>query len=153
MTINSREKGARTEIQVRDLLRKLTSLAWERVPGSGALDPVHKLKGDLYVPEQKNLYCIEVKGYADDHVTSQLLTSKTPQLLEFWEQTLRQSQQVKQKPLLIFKFNRSKIFVAFESLPSVMDEYRYLFVNIDKYQLYVALLEDWIKFESPQFVS
>jgi Holliday junction resolvase len=153
MPINSREKGARVETQIRDVLRKLTKLNWERVPGSGALDPVHKLKGDLYVPEKKNIYCVEVKGYADDHISSQLLTSKNPQLLEFWKQTVRQAEQVKQEPLLVFKFDRSKIFVSFKHLPKYLDEYRYIFVNVDKYEFYIALLEDWLKFENPQFVS
>ena len=50
MSVDPRAKGARTETTVRDLLKKHTGLAWERVPGSGALDPKHQLKGDLYVP-------------------------------------------------------------------------------------------------------
>lgn len=72
--VDPRAKGARTETVVRDLLRKLTGLVWERVPGSGALDPKHLLKGDLYVPGRTNLYSVEVKGYAEDHINSTLLT-------------------------------------------------------------------------------
>ena len=113
MSVDPRAKGARTETTVRDLLKKHTGLAWERVPGSGALDPKHLLKGDLYVPGRTNLWCVEVKGYAEDHLTSHLLTSKTPQLVEFWQQTTRQGTQVGKKPLLIFKFDRSKVFVAY----------------------------------------
>lgn len=149
--VDSRAKGARTETQVRDVLRKYTKLSWERVPGSGALDPKHQLKGDLYVPARTNKYCIEVKGYAEDHLTSQILTSKNPQLLEFWKQTKRQGKQVDKLPLLIFKFDRSKIFVAFEQLPSA--NYRFFDVNVDGYQFFVALLEDWLQSEQPEFVS
>jgi hypothetical protein len=149
--VDSRAKGARTETVVRDALKKHTGLAWERVPGSGALDPKHQLKGDLYVPGRTNLWCVEVKGYAEDHVSSALLTGKSPQLIEFWKQSVRQGHQVNKKPLLIFKFDRSKIFTAFLDMPTT--NYRYIFVNIDEHELYVALLEDWLVNEQPQFVT
>lgn len=150
--VDSRAKGARTETVVRDLLRKATGLVWERVPGSGALDPKHQLKGDLYVPGRTNLWCVEVKGYAEDHINSSLLTGKNPQLLDFWKQTTRQGYQVSKKPLLIFKFDRSKVFVAFEDMPTHTG-YRCILVNIDGYEFFVALLEDWLKFETPEFVT
>jgi hypothetical protein len=149
--VDSRAKGARTELVVRDLLRKVTKLAWERVPGSGALDPKHQLKGDLYVPGKNNLWCVEVKGYAEDHISSQLLTGKSPQLLQFWQQSLRQAAQVDKEPLLIFKFDRSKLFVATKAMPTY--DYRYLFVDIDDMEFYVALLEDWLQYEQPKFVA
>ena len=152
MAVDPRAKGARAETQIRDQLRLLTGLQWERVPSSGALDPKHGLKGDLYVPNEKNLYAVEVKHYAEDHLTSQLLTSKSPQLVEFWEQTIRQGQQVDKKPLLIFKFNRSKVFVAFEDMPNSQN-YRCVYYNHEAYEFYVALLEDWLAHEQPQFVS
>jgi hypothetical protein len=97
------------------------------------------------------LWCVEVKGYAEDHVSSALLTGKSPQLIEFWKQSVRQGHQVNKKPLLIFKFDRSKIFTAFLDMPS--SNYRYIFVSIDEHELYVALLEDWLVNEQPQFVT
>lgn len=148
--VDSRAKGARTETQARDILRKATKLQWERVPGSGALDPKHKLKGDLYIPDSSNKYAVEVKGYAEDHVSSKLLTGKAPQLLEFWKQTVRQGQQVSRKPLLIFKFDRSKFFVAFDDIPTA--NYRYIFIDINDHQFYIALLEDWLTYEQPEFI-
>jgi hypothetical protein len=150
--VDSRAKGARTETVVRDLLRKYTKLTWERVPGSGALDPKHQLKGDLYVPGRTNIYCVEVKGYAEDHLTSAILTGKSPQLIQFWEQSVRQGLQVSKKPLLIFKFDRSKVFVAFNDMPHT-EKYRWIFLNIDGHEMYVALLEDWLQNEQPQFVT
>lgn len=150
--VDARAKGARTETVVRDLLRKHTGLQWERIPGSGALDPKHQLKGDLYVPGRTNLWCTEVKGYAEDHLTSAILTGKSPQLIEFWKQTIRQGQQVDKKPLLIFKFDRSKVFAAFEDMPTTSC-YRYIFVNCDTHEFFVALLEDWLKWEQPKFVT
>ncbi len=152
MAVDARAKGARTETTVRDLLRKHTKLTWERVPGSGALDPKHQLKGDLYVPGRTNLWCVEVKGYAEDHLTSAILSGKTPQLIQFWEQTIRQGHQVSKQPLLIFKYDRSKVFVAFEEMPTT-SRYRYVFVNCDGHEFFVALLEDWLQHEQPEFVT
>lgn len=152
MVVDARAKGARTETTVRDLLRKHTNLVWERVPGSGALDPKHQLKGDLYVPGRTNLWCVEVKGYAEDHLTSAILTGKKPQLIEFWEQSIRQGEQVSKQPLLIFKYDRSKVFVAFKEMPST-NQYRYVFINCLGHEFFVALLEDWLKHEQPEFVT
>lgn len=150
--VDSRAKGARVETQIRDALRKSTGLGWERVPGSGALDPKHKLKGDLYIPEKTNLYCVEAKGYAEDHLTSALLTGKTPQIVQFWEQATRQGKQVDKKPLLVFKFDRSKIFVAFEDFPDSTN-YRWLYYNSEFGNFYLALLDDWLKYENPRFTT
>lgn len=152
MTVDARAKGARTETQARDIFKKHTNLGWERVPGSGALDPKHLLKGDLYVPGRTNLWCVECKGYAEDHLTSVLLTGKNPQLLEFWKQAVRQGIQVGKKPLLTFKFDRSKHFVAFEDMPST-NAYRWMFVQLDDHEFYVALLESWLICEQPVFVT
>lgn len=147
--VDSRDKGARAESVVRDELRKLTGLQWERTPGSGALNEKHKLKGDLYIPDSKNMYCVEVKHYKDDHFNSALLTSKTPQLLEWWSQAVRQGIQVDRKPLLIFKHDRSKLFCAYEDMPSA--DYRYIFCSIQGYEFYVAKLDDFINNEKPNF--
>jgi len=119
MAVDPRAKGARAETLIRDQLRALTGLMWERVPSSGALDPKHGLKGDLYVPNEKNLYAVEVKHYEEDHLTSAILTGKSPQFLEWWEQAVRQGKQVDKWPLLIFKHDRSKVFCAFQDMPSV----------------------------------
>jgi hypothetical protein len=151
--VDSRAKGARTETVIRDLLRKHTRLGWERVPGSGALDEKHGLKGDLYVPNYSNTFCVEAKGYADDHLTSAVLTSKTPQLLEFWQQTIRQAKQVSKLPLLTFKHDRSKVFVAFSSDYCIPENYHHFYVYRQPHSFYVALLEDWLTFEQPQFVT
>jgi hypothetical protein len=126
--VDPRAKGARTETAIRDLLRKHTGLQWERVPG------------------------VEAKGYKDDHFDSSLLTSKNPQLIEFWIQSVRQGIQVKKKPLLVFKHDRSKVFAAFTDMPTT-DAYRWVFCNIMSHEFYVALLEDWLIYEKPKFVT
>lgn len=150
--VDSRAKGARTETTIRDLLRKHTKLQWERVPGSGALDEKHGLKGDLYIPNANNIFCVEAKGYAEDHLTSAILTSKSPQLLKFWEQAVRQGHQVNKYPLLMFKHDRSKVFVAFEDMPT-MNSYPYMYVCRDGYEFFIAMLEDWLVHEQPKFTA
>ena len=146
--VDSRQKGARIESQVKKRMTELTGLNWQRVPGSGALNEVHKLKGDLYVPDEGNLFCVEVKGYKDDHINSGLLTHKTPQVAEWWSQAVRQGKQVEKRPLLIFKFDRSKIFVCFQDEP--IEEYRHLYYS--HLDVYIALLDDWIE-DNPKFIK
>jgi len=150
--VDSREKGARTELKVRDWLREYTGLGWERVPASGALDEKHGLKGDLYIPGEKNIYCVEVKGYADDHLTSQILTSKNPTLIDWWRQTVREANQIKRKPLLFFKFDRSKIFVAWPDMP-LEETYPWVYINRDGFQFFVATAESWITHEPVEFTG
>lgn len=151
MSNPSKDKGTRGETLAKELLRKYTKLQWERTPLSGALDPKHGLKSDLYVPNEHNLFAVEVKSYEDDHLTSQILTSKNPQLLDWWKQAVRQGKQVSKKPLLIFKHNRSKFFAAFEDIPTA--DYRKVFIEVLEHSFYVAVLEDWLQFEKPQFIK
>lgn len=146
----SQAKGARAETAVRDKLRELTGLSWERVPSSGALDPKHGLKGDLYIPNEKNHFCVEVKHYENDQLTSTILTSKNPTLLVWWEQATRQGTQVSKKPLLIFKHDRSKIFCAFDTTPT--DIYAHFVISSGDYLFTVCLLDDYIKYEKPKFI-
>ena len=148
--VDSREKGARAETQARDTLRKGTGLQWERTPSSGALDPVHGLKGDLYIPNKQNLYCVEVKHYKECHIDHTLITGKSPQLLDWWDQTLRQAKETKRTPLLIFKHDRSKLFCAFLDFPS--ESFPYVYLNRDKYELYISLLEDFLNYQQPKFI-
>ena len=68
-----------------------------------------------------------------------------------WEQAVRQGTQTTRLPLLIFKHDRSKWFVAFTEMPTY--NYRYVFVNFEDYEFYVATLEDWIKSENPKFIA
>jgi Holliday junction resolvase len=147
--VDVRAKGAKAESDIKTILRKHTGLGWERTPGSGALDPKHMLKGDLYIPNKDNIYCVECKHYESDHLTSQVLTSKNPQLIEWWEQAVRQGKQVGRKPLLIFKHNRSKMFVAYQDMPT--SNYRMILLSVMGHEFYISQLEDWLAYEKPEF--
>lgn len=149
--VDSKAKGARAESKVKDELRALTKLDWQRTPLSGALASNHKLKGDLYIPDHNNKYCVEVKHYADDHLTSKLLTDKVPQFTDWWLQTLREAAEVKKTPLLIFKFDRSKLFVAFQEERAKMDLITERWIYLGDYDCYVMVLPAWIKALRPEF--
>lgn len=148
--VDSRDKGTRAELVVRDLLRSKTGLNWERTPMSGALNEKHGLKSDLYVPNEHNLYAVEVKHYKDDHFNSSIFTSKNPQLMQWWEQAVRQGKQLGKKPLLLFKHDRSKVFAAFQDIP--MGDYVYSYINWTE-PFYVARFEDWFDSDKPEFIK
>lgn len=114
---NSRDKGQRAEYAVRDLLREATGAQWERVPGSGGFGSQHGLKGDIYLPNSTGLmskYCIEVKHYAEEQFTSNILkATQTQTQFEKWlVQTERESLEMNAKPILVFKKDRGPWFVA-----------------------------------------
>jgi hypothetical protein len=143
--VDSRQKGARAESDAKNKLVAATKLNWQRVPGSGALDEKHGLKGDLYIPNEKNRYCVEVKHYKDDHLTSKILTGKSPQLIEWWKQTIRESKQVNRTPLLLFKFDRSKWFIAeYNDHGATCEHAIVIHRNECAEELYIYLLDDWL---------
>ncbi len=146
--IDSRAKGRTAELKCRDELRNLTDLMWERTPLSGALSAKHKMKGDVYVPGIPLKYCVEIKHYADDHINTTLLTGKNPLFVGWWEQTIREAQQMENEPLLIFKHNRSKWFAAFTYVDvgfSIIDsDCKSLILNPG--EIFICLLTDFCKY-------
>ena len=152
--VDSKQKGTRAELVARDTLRELTGLSWERIPLSGALNSTHKLKGDIYIPECNNIFCVEVKHYAEDQVSTKLITGKNPILLDWWQQTLRQADSVNKEPLLLFKHDRSKWFVAFIGTNYNLN-YKYIEYNYISFQppIIIAKLDDWLKNEEIQWVK
>lgn len=143
--VDSRMKGARGEYLVRDLLRQHTGLQFERVPSSGALS---YLKGDLYVPDAKNLFCIEVKNYEKSPLSDKIFTNKTNYLVQWWEKIVEQAKLKDQKPLLIFKYSRSKLFVVTSIKP---EQAKYMYISwLD---CYVAMAEEWLEKEKLEFID
>lgn len=144
--VDSKDKGNRGEYLVRDLLREHTKLPFERVPASGALS---YLKGDLYVPNQNNRYCIEVKFYEESALTDKLLTNRSNNLIRWWTKIVEQAEGQNQKPLLFFKYNRSKIFVGTQEKPTNVNNYLY----INALFCYTMLSEEWLTMEKPVFIN
>ena len=145
--VDPRAKGAEGERQVRDLLKKHTSLGFQRVPMSGALD---FLKGDIFLPNMHNNYCIEVKFYKDSHFNDKILTAlKSNMFIRWWDQTLEQAKKAGAKPALFFKYNRSKIFVAQKDEPENGLNYMY----VSHLGCYVSLAHEWLLLENPSFTN
>lgn len=145
MGVDSRAKGQRGEYIVRDLLRKYSDLEFERVPASGALS---YLKGDLYVPNEDNAFCIEVKNYEESHFNDKMLTNKSNKINTWWLKVKAQAAERDQEPLLFFKYNRSKVFVITEMFPDNVDKYLYL----NWLDCYAMLAEEWLQSEEVQWL-
>ena len=132
-------KGSAYEAKIALLLSKEFGKEFRRVPLSGAID---YLKGDIWMPHDTAWfpYCIECKHYASIEWNN-LLTSKTTDMYSFWTQTVREAEVMHKKPLLIFRWNRSKDFVAFSD-EIVVDNY----VEIKSFghQFKIALLSEWL---------
>ena len=145
MVVDSRAKGARGEYLVRDMLREFTGYQFERVPASGALA---YLKGDLYVPHEKNIFCIEVKSYADSPLTDKIFTArKTNNLIRWWKKIEVQAEGGNQEPLLFFKYNRSPVFVVTSRRPDNTD-----YMHISWLNCYVSESLSWLENEKPEFL-
>ena len=146
--VDSRAKGARGEYIVRDVLREATGLQFERVPNSGALE---YLKGDLYVPNERNKFCIEVKNYSESPLNDKIFTAqRTNNLIRWWKKIVQQAKGGDQEPLLFFKYNRSAIFVVTAEKP-LSSESQYMYINwLD---CYVMIADDWLKEEKPEFLK
>lgn len=135
--VNPRAKGALGENKVKEFLDSRTPYTFERTPGSGN----GSIKGDLYIPKRRNVFCIEVKNYAESPFNDKILTNKTNDFVLWWTKLQKQSGVM--KPLLIFKYNRSKLFVATCTKPTNVEKY----IDIPWLNCYVMLLEEWIERE------
>jgi hypothetical protein len=144
--VDSRAKGSRGEYIVRDLLRQFTGLDFERVPNSGALS---YLKGDLYVPNRRNRFCIEVKNYEESPLSDKIFTNKSNYLVKWWEKIVQQANDQQQEPLLFFKYTRSKVYVCTINKPSNTEKYLY----ISWLDCYIALAEEWLDAEKVRFLN
>ena len=146
--VDSRAKGRTAEYAVRDLLRGQTGLAWERVPMSGALA---YLKGDIYIPDAKNKYCVEVKHYQDDNITSNLLNDSTSTLENWWMQSVREAEVMKNEPLLVFKKTRGRWLVG--TREPIVSEVELTFTS-DAIEdtFYIYLFSTWLALQTAETV-
>lgn len=140
MTNKSKIKGSAYEAKIKDLLNaEFPNIQFERVPLSGSIE---YLKGDIWTPHDTAAWpwCIEAKHYKELEWNN-LLTAKSTDIIRFWEQTLREAGVMKKKPLLIFRWNRSKDFVAYNDDINVDS---YIQINSFGYCFKIALLSDWL---------
>lgn len=135
--VNSRAKGKVGEKLVKEFLEANTSHKFEYTPGSGS----GSIKGDLMIPKHRNVFCIEVKNYAESPINDKILTNKTNDFVNWW--TKLQKQAGVQKPLLFFRYNRSKLFVATSIKPVNVEKY----IDIPWLNCYILLATEWIEKE------
>lgn len=150
--VDSRQKGSRAETKCKEILVKHTKLNWQRIPASGALSEVHGLKGDLYIPGEKNKYCVEVKSYKESAINHLLISGVGKPLLEWIEQAIRQGIQVDKTPLLIFKHDRSKFYICSWDEPANVEVYLKYQYDPEELPVYIAMLEDWLINEEIEFI-
>lgn len=140
MVNKAKIKGSTYEAKIALLLTKELKLEFKRVPLSGSLS---WLKGDL-IPIDNTAafpYCIECKHYSEVDWNN-LLTAKTSTILGFWEQTLREAKVMKKRPLLIYRWNRSKDYVCWDSDIEIESQISYRGFG---HSFKMGLLSDWIK--------
>lgn len=141
MTNKSKIKGSAYEAKIVGILNKeFPKIQFERVPLSGSIS---YLKGDIWTPHDTAAWpwCIEAKHYKELEWNN-LLTAKSTDIIRFWEQTIREAEVMKKKPLLIFRWNRSKDFVAYDD--DIILE-NYLEVNSFGHRFKVGLLSEWLE--------
>jgi hypothetical protein len=135
----SKAKGSAFEAKIAKLLTESFGKEFRRTPLSGALD---WMKGDLIVIDDTAWFpwCIEAKHYAEID-WSNLLTAKTSDLHNFWKQTMREAEVMKKRPLLIFRWDRSKDYVAYNDDIQVTD---YVEIRSFGNHFKISLLDDWV---------
>ena len=142
--VDVRAKGAKFETEIRDKLRNVTGYSWERAPASGALSTKLGMKGDIILPAISgalSLYAIECKSYAEDAISSNLLYQAKQTFDDWWAQTTREAEQMKSKPMLVFKKNRGKHMLAIsEEIPGLS----HIKVKKDLTDCYIYIFDDAI---------
>jgi hypothetical protein len=139
MVNKSKVKGSSYEAKIRDYLTAELKIEFKRMPLSGSLE---YLKGDLWTPHDTAAwpYCIECKHYAEVNWNN-LLTAKSTELLSFWKQAQREALVMKKKPLVIYRWNRSKDYVCWDDDISIN---HYIHCNVFDSSFKMGLLSDWI---------
>jgi len=144
MTNASKNKGRAFEYVVRDKMTETFKSQFERVPLSGALS---YLKGDVYAPWLPDFpWTIEAKHHKEVDWNN-LLTAKSSLLLEFWDQTTREAMVMKKHPLLIYKWDRSKLYACW--FDDKVKTKNFVHVRSGTREFYMTLLDDWL-FEASQ---
>lgn len=132
----SKIKGTAYENKIKKILSDYFGFKFERVPYSGALD---YLKGDIWTPSnyQEWEYCIECKHYKELNFNS-LLTAKSNDIWGFWDETVKEAKIMDKKPLLIFKWDRSKDFAMWHGADEIEVETQ---MEIKAFENHVKLAE------------
>lgn len=141
--VNSRQKGKLGEAKVKEFLEKGSGHIFEFTPGSGN----GKIKGDLYIPKVNNRFCIEVKNHAESPFCDKVLTNRSNPFVTWWNKLKKECGSM--QPLLFFKYNRSKLFVATDMKPVNVEKY----IDIPWLKCYIMLSDEWIGKEKIEWLG
>lgn len=135
----SKLKGSAYESKVKDLFTEQFKIKFERVPLSGSLS---YLKGDVWCPSKAESwpYTIETKHYAELDFNS-LLTAKSNDLWSFWKQAVEEALVMKKKPLVCFRWNRSKDWAMWNDEIELENQMN---VRAFGHDVKIGLLSDWM---------
>lgn len=135
----SKAKGSAFEAKIAKRFTEEFGKEFKRVPLSGALE---WMKGDIVCIKDTAWfpYTIEAKHYKEINWNS-LLTAKSSDMFSFWEQTQREAKVMEKKPLLVFRWDRSKDYVAYDD-DTALDAF--IHVKSFGHEFKIALLDDWI---------
>ena len=138
----SKAKGSAFEAKLAKALTSEFGKEFRRVPLSGALE---WMKGDIICIKDTAWFpwCIEAKHYKEINWNS-LLTAKSADMYSFWEQTQREADVMEKRPLLIFRWDRSKDYVAYAVDDPVQAD-SYIEVSSFGHSFRIALFTDWVK--------
>ena len=135
----SKIKGSAYELKIKDILTDYFKEKFERVPLSGSLS---YLKGDIWCPTKYTEwpYTIECKHYAELDFNN-LLTAKSNDLFSFWRQAEEEAKVMQKKPLVCFRWNRSKDFVIFQE---DFDLDNQMHIKAFGFDIKISLLNDFL---------
>ena len=142
--VNSRRKGHDAELKAAAMLKRITGLEFVQTPGSGS----GKIKGDLMIEHKKNLFCIEIKHYKDMGFNHKIFTQKSNTFVNWWSKLCKQSQDMNQEPLLIFKENHSQWYVATTRKPLYK---KHMYINW--LGCYVTLADKFLETQEVKFTN
>jgi len=144
----SKTKGRAFEYTVRDQFSKTFDTKFERVPLSGALA---YLKGDVYSPWLPDFpWCIEAKHHKEVPWNN-ILSAKSNLLLSFWDQTVREAKVMEKYPLLVYKWDRSKIYACWSDPLVTLDEY--IEVKAHGRSFTMGFFEEWLQHAKAAYKS
>jgi len=166
--INSKAKGGGFEGQVaKKLTAALTPLTFIRTPGSGARvggknyemfgkmfgdDAMKLFVGDVVPTNERDTsinfkYSIECKSYkTPDNFTA--LATGNANVYKWFEESVVDSAKIDKVPMLIFKWNRTDIFVAIEKATDVLFGVKPKFELVQDRHLQIFLLDDLLQHPS-----
>ncbi len=109
----ARDKGSAFERKTAKTLGAWWGHDFHRTPGSGSLHwgSSNNVAGDIVTPPEADFpYVIECKDHNDDWTLESVVLNKAD-VKNWWAQVVNDSLSVKKTPMLVFKRNRSSVFI------------------------------------------